>query len=297
MNFACRAGIAIVAALASSPPRSEPPDADHHTRHDPADRDHRVVSAPAVVRLQPAGALVQDDARRFAVPRAVSRRGRGDHQRAGSGRSRHRHRRRQPVRPRGRRQVLVLLPDRAAGRRQRPPRHLARLDGAARRGTAARKNPVGGAGGVSAGGRHRKTDPRPARIHRDLAGRAAPDRQAGQVRRDLRPRPRQHAVGRALPRRQGADPRSVRHHERRVQGAGRRRLPGDPGRGAAPSRHDDAARLQGQRPRIPDRGVQPPARRGRGRDLGALLLGQPEPAARLLDRCRATSAPCRTCCN
>ena len=51
------------------------------------------------------------------------------------------------------------------------------------------------------------------------------------------------------------------------------------------------------RPRIPDRGVQPPARRGRGRDLGALLLGQPEPAARLLGRCRATSAPCPTCCN
>ena len=36
-----------------------------------------------------------------------------------------------------------------------------------------------------------------------------------------------------------------------------------------------------QRSRIPDRGVQPPARRGRGGNLGALLLGQPEPAARL----------------
>ena len=175
----------------------------------------------------------------------------------------------------------------------RPPRHLARLDGAPRRGTAARQNPVGGAGGLSARGRHRKTDPRPARIHRDLAGRAAPDRQPGQVRRDLRPRPRQHAVGRALPRRQGAGARSVRHHERRVQGIGGRRLPGDPGRGAAPSRPDDPARLHGQRPRIPDRGVQPPARRGRGRDLGALLLGQPEPAAGLLGgaELRARPAP------
>src|SRR5215216_1621251 len=54
------------------------------------------------------------------------------------------------------------------------------------------------------------------------------------------------------------------------------------GRGAAPSRVDHATRLQGQRSRIPDRGVQPPARRRQRRNLGALLLGQPEPAAGLL---------------
>ena len=87
-----------------------------------------------------AGPLVQDDARRFAVPRAVSRRGRRDHQRAGSGRARHRDRRRQPLRSRGRRQVLVLLSDRAAGRRQRPPRHLARLDAAPGRGCGRAKS-------------------------------------------------------------------------------------------------------------------------------------------------------------
>ncbi len=43
-----------------------------------------------------------------------------------------------------------------------------------------------------------------------------------------------------------------------------------------------AARLHRRRPRLPHRGVQPPARRRRRRDLGAHLLGQPEPAARLL---------------
>ena len=75
-----------------------------------------------------------------------------------------------------------------------------------------------------------------------VAGRAAPHRQAGQVRRDLRARHRQHAVGRALQGRQGAGARPLRHHERRVPRARRRRLPGDPGRGAAPSRHDHPPR-------------------------------------------------------
>src|SRR5437764_1131389 len=76
--------------------------------------------------------------------------------------------------------------------------------------------------------------------------------------------------------------RFVRQHERRVQGAGGCRLPGDPGRGAAPSRADDIARLQGFRPRIPDRGVQPPAEGRQCGGVGAHLLGQPEPAAGLL---------------
>ena len=41
------------------------------------------------------------------------------------------------------------------------------------------------------------------------------------------------AVERVLRRRQGDDPRSLRHHERGVARHGRRRLPADPGRGAA----------------------------------------------------------------
>ena len=49
------------------------------------------------------------------------------------------------------------------------------------------------------GGGEGPADARPARIHRALEGGAAPHRQARQVRRDLRARPRQHAVGRALP--------------------------------------------------------------------------------------------------
>ena len=58
-----------------------------------------------------------------------------------------------------------------------------------------------------------------------------------------------------------------------------------------------AARLHRGGSGIPDRGVQPPAcRRGCG-DLGAHLLGQSEPAAASIGRCRATNAPCRICCN
>ena len=44
----------------------------------------------------------------------------------------------------------------------------------------------------------------------------------------------------------------------------------------------DAAGLHRRRSGIPDRGVQPPAGRRQRRDLGAHLLGQSEPAARLL---------------
>ncbi len=161
------------------------PDAENHPRHDPADRDHRLLSAPACGSTRSLGGpLVQGGAGRLAVPRAVSRRGRRGDQRAGGGRARHRHRRRQPLRPRGRRQVVVLLSDRAAGRHPRPPFDLARLDGPPR--PAARPYPVGGAGGLSAGGRHREIEPRAARIRRALADRPAPHRPPGQVRRDLR---------------------------------------------------------------------------------------------------------------
>ena len=170
----------------------------------------------------------------FAVPRTVPRRGRRDHQRAGGRGPRHRHRRRQPVRSRGRRQIVVLLSDRAHRRHRGPSRHLARLDEPAR--PASRQDPVGGAGGVSARHREAQAGARTAGIHRDLAGRAAHVRPSGEVRRDLRAGAGQHAVERVLPRRQAADARPLRHHERRVPRDGRCRLSADPGGGAAASR-------------------------------------------------------------
>ena len=65
----------------------------------------------------------------------------------------------------------------------------------------------------------------------------------------------------------------------------------------APRAHDPA-RLHRRRSGVPDRGLQPPARRGGRRDLGAHLLGQSQPAARVLGdaqlRARAAlSAPAR----
>ena len=50
----------------------------------------------------------------------------------------------------------------------------------------------------------RQAGTRAAGIYRDLAGRAAPDRSAGEVRRDLCARARQHAVERILPGRSGS---------------------------------------------------------------------------------------------
>ena len=196
-------------------------DADHDARHDHADGDHRVVPAAVVVRCEPARAVVQGRTRRLAVPRAISRCGRRHHQRAGGGRSRHRHRWRQPLRPRGRRQVVVFLSDRATGRDPRPSRYLARLDGPPR--APARPYPVGGAGGLSTCDRHRETDARAARIRRPVADRPAPQRPPGQVRHDLRAGAGEHAVEPALPRRPGDGARPVRYHECRIARARRRR--------------------------------------------------------------------------
>ena len=271
------------------------PHAHRHARHDPADHRHRLLSAPAVVRPQPGRPVVQGGAGRFAVPRAVSRRGRRHHRRAGSRRARHRDRRRQPLRPHRRRQVVVLLSDRTAGRHRGPPRHLARLDVAPR--PAPRQDPVGGAGGLSARRGAQEAHARPAGIHRAVEGGAAPDRPAGEVRRHLRPGAGLDAVERVLRRRQGDDPRSLRHHERGVPRAGRRRLPADPGRGAAAPQPRPAGRHHRRRSRVPDRGLQSPARRRQRRDLGAHLLGQSEPAARALEGAELRARACRTCCS
>ena len=71
------------------------------------------------------------------------------------------------------------------------------------------KDPLGGAGGVSAGRRQEPAHARAARVRRAVEGGPAPHRQADEVRRNLRARPGQHAVGRALPRRQGAHQRPL----------------------------------------------------------------------------------------
>ena len=269
--------------------------AEDHARHDHADGDHRVVSAAVVVRCEPARPIVQGGTRRLAVSRAISRRSRRDHQRAGGGGARHRHRRRQPLRSRGRRQVVVLLSDRAAGRHPRPPLDLAGLDGPAR--AQARPYPVGGAGGLSAGGRHREADARAARIRRPVADRPAPQRPAGQIRHDLRAGSREHAVERALCRRQGDGARPVRHHERRVARTRRRRLPGDPGRGAAPSRADDAARLHRRRPRIPDARPSTASSTASKPRSGPTPAGATPTSSASIGKYQATNERCRICCN
>lgn len=268
--------------------------AHRHARHDPAHHRHRLLPAAALVRPQPGRTVVQIGARRFAVPRTVSRCGRRHHRRAGSRRARYRDRRRQPLRSHRRRQVVVLLSHRTSRRHRRPSRHLARMDVASR--PAARKDPVGGAGGVSARCRAPQAHPRPAGIRRPLAGGAAPHRPAGEVRRHLRPGGGLDAVGRVLQGRQGADPRPLRYHECGVPRAGRRRLPADPGRGAAAPHARPAARVHRRRPRIPHPGVQPPARGRERRDLG-IPAGAIRTSSAYTGRCRATSAPCPTCCS
>ena len=250
-------------------------------RPDLADRHHRLVSPPALVRRESVWPIVQGGPGRLDVPRAVFRRRGRRHQCPGSRGPRYRDRRRQPLRPGGGRQVLVLLSHRAARRHRGASGHLPGLDAAPR--PAPGQDPLGGAGGLSAGGGEEPAHARPPRVRRALEGRPAPHRQAREVRRDLRARPRRDALGRALRRRPGAHQRPQRHHERGVPGACRRRLPAHPGRGAAPSRPQHAPRLHRRRSRVPHRGVQPPARRRRRGDLGAYLLGESESAAGLLE--------------
>ena len=216
------------------------------------------------------------------------------HRRAGSRRARHRDRRRQPLRSHRRRQVVVLLSDRTAGRHRGPPRHLARMDVAPR--PAAGQDPVGGAGGLSARRRAQEAHARPAGIHRALEGGAAPDRPAAQVRRHLRAGAGLDAVERVLRRRQGDDPRSLRHHERGVPRAGRRRLPADPGRGAAAPQPRPAGRapptpISSSRPRpsIASSAASTPR-------SGCIPAGAIPTSSACTGRCRATSAPCRICC-
>ena len=239
MNFACRAGIAIVAELASSPPRSEPrrcspPRATWFCRPrsparirarcgstrawqgrsfkaalgDSLFREQYLDAVAAIINAQEAAGLdiVTDGDSRFDL--AV-----------------------------GGKSWFFYPIERLGGISGHRDTSRGWM---ARHGLAPGQDPVGGAGGLSA----RRSSPR--KLTRGPLEYAA----LWQVAQRLTDRPvkfgaicapgiGQHAVERALRRRQGDDARSLRHHERGVARAGRRRLPGDPGRGAAPPRPDD----------------------------------------------------------
>jgi len=77
-----------------------------------------------------------------------------------------------------------------------------------------------------------------------------------------------------------------------VPRTGRRRLPADPGRGAAAPQPRPASREHGRRSRVPDRGLQSPAQQRERRDLGAYLLGQSQPAARALESAELRARAC-----
>ena len=121
----------------------------------------------------------------------------------------------------------------------RPPLDLARLDGPPR--AQARPDPVGGAGGLSAGDRHREARAA-ARSNTPRSGRS---RSASATARS--------SSARSARRRSPAMLWDEHYHDDKAlvldlcdimnaefTRTRRRRLPGDPGRGAAPSRADDA---------------------------------------------------------
>ena len=159
------------------------------------------------------GPVVQDGARRFAVPRAVSRRGRQHHRRAGSRRPRHRDRRRQPLRPRpsaASRGSSIRSSGSAASAATATPRAAGcRATACARARSCGRcRRPISPASSREKLTRgpleyaalwqvaQRMTD-RPVKFGAICAPALAGD-----------------AVERVLRRRQGDDPRSLRHHER-----------------------------------------------------------------------------------
>ena len=122
--------------------------AHSHPRHDPADGDHRVLSAAAVVRPQPRRPLVQVRARQFAVSRAISRR---RLQRSST--------RRRPPGSTSSPTATAASTSTVGGKSWffypierlggiTPSRHFARLDVAPR--PASGQDPVGGAGGLPA---------------------------------------------------------------------------------------------------------------------------------------------------
>ena len=257
---------------------------------------HRLLPAAAVVRPQPGRPLVQDGARRFAVPRAVSRRGR---QRSSPSR-----------RPPG----STSSPTATAASTSRS---------AASRGSSTRSSgwAASTATATPRAAGWRATACAPARscgrCRRPISPASSRDkltrgpleyaalwqvaqrmtRPAGEVRRDLRAGAGLDAVERALRRRQGDDPRPLRHHERGVARAGRRRLPADPGRGAAAPQPTHPSRtaptpISSSRPRRST--ASSPASTPRS---GCTPAGAIPTSSASTGRCRATSARCPICCS
>ena len=140
-------------------------------------------------------------------------------------------------------------------------------------------------------------DARSAGIHRALANRAAPVRPAGEVRRDLRPGAGDDAVERVLRRSTGEmvlELSDIMNAEFREHG--RRRLPADPGGGAAASRPR-------RRRTAPTPTWSSSPRRSIGswpgsrRRSGCTPAGAIRTSGGCIGRCRATSARCRICCS
>ena len=124
--------------------------------------------------------------------------------------------------------------------------------------------------------------PRRTAICRDVEGRAAHDQEAGQVRHHRAGAGRLRGAGQALQVDQGPHPGDRRRPERGTARARRRRLPGDPVRGAAdPPAGDTQDRRRRDQSGLQRRGVQShgegPARQNRS--VVPHLLGQSVAAA------------------
>ena len=136
-----------------------------------------------------------------------------------------------------------------------PPNHMSGFDHrpsgadagrARRRLVSARPHPARLSGIARHAGDHRPDRPRQSAIHRDVEGGAALHRAAGEIRRGVGGDHLLRAAGPPLQEHAGPHVRHRRGAQRGISRARRRRLPGDPDRGAAdPS----------------DRGAQDPGRR------------------------------------
>ena len=100
---------------------------------------------------------------------------------------------------------------------------------------SARPHPARLSGIARDAGDHRADRPRQSAIHRDVEGGAALHREAGEVRRRVGGDRRLRAAGPPLQEHSGPHVRHRRRVQRGISRARRRRLPGDPDRGAADS--------------------------------------------------------------
>ena len=201
--------------------------------------------------------------------------------RAGARRPRHRDRRRLPLRRRRRRPELDQLSAASHGRlRARRPAADA---GRARRSlVSARPHPARLSGIAGDAGHHRPGRARRPAIHHIVEDRAAAHQASGEIRRRVGGDRRVRVAGQILQDAARAHARHRRRLQRRIQRARRRRLSGDPDRGAAnPSGGRPRHSGQGAHARIDGRGVQPHGERAarQDRSLGAFLLGQSFAAA------------------